>query len=297
MPRLQVDSERPIALPSLVDILCRVIKHLQHRHDARRLSVGALDAGTTSADVVDRQPNTARPLGDLRTLTQRFIDALDGILLHVDQKARRQLSVVRARVEQGGGRVDKVPLRQRIVGLLDTRNITTMELNSHAHPHVLRALPRATVAALQQVPPLQRLIAEVVKHEITRVVDHVLNRQILRDAVVGVAHNALIKQHLRRINQTGRSVLMVVVNQDTGCQLPVIRVIPRLHHRTRLGRKLVQLGRLDAVLNLVTDLLRDQIRVHMLKSVGEALQASQHLVERHRNARAIALCDVKMVSH
>ena len=90
---------------------------------------------------------------------------------------------------------------------------------------------------------------------------------------------------------------MVVVDENTRRQLTVVRVVSGLHHRAGLGGKLVQLGGLDAVLNLVANLLCDQIRVHMLKSVCETLNASQHLVEGHRDALAIALCDVKMVSH
>jgi hypothetical protein len=35
----------------------------------------------------------------------------------------------------------------------------------------------------------------------------------------------------------------------------------------------------------------------MLKSVGEALETSQHLVEGDRYAVTVTLCDVKMVSH
>ena len=89
----------------------------------------------------------------------------------------------------------------------------------------------------------------------------------------------------------------MVVNENTGRQLTVIRVVTGLHHGTSLRRKLIQLRGLDPVLNLAAHLLRDQIRVHMVKSVRKALETSQHLVEGNRNAGAVALCDVNVVSH
>ena len=297
MPRLQIHRKGSIALSTLIDILGRVIEHLQHRRDTRRLAVGALDLSIASPNVVDAQTNTTRPLGDLRTLAQRIVDPFDAVILHVDEETRAELRMLRSRVEQGRRGVNEIPLRQGIVGLLDTRKVTAVKLNGDAHPHMLRSLPCAAVTTLQKVSPLQRLIPKVVKHEIPRIVNHRLKLQILRHAVIGLGRNALIKQHLCRINQTSRRVLVVVVNQNTGRQLTVIRMVTRLHHRTRLSGKLVQLRRLDLVLNLIADLLCDQIRVDMCKSLRKLLNASEDLVEGDRNAIAVALDYVHMVRH
>ena len=289
MPRLQVDSERPIALASLVHILCRVIKHFQHRHDTCGLAIGAVDIGIACADIVDRQPDSTRPLGNLRTLAQRVVDSLDAVLLHVDQKARRQLGMVRARVEQCRSRMDKVALRQGIVGLLHTVESSAMQLNGHTHPHVLRALTG------KQVALLQGLETKVVKHEIPLPRNHgrIGHPMCLHESTVLLGEDGMVHQvrHCLSIH------LLVVIHQNPRRQLTIIRVVTGLHHCTGLGSKLVKLRRLNAVLNLVANLLRDQIGVHVLKSIGEALQASQHLVEGDRNTLAATLCDVKMVSH
>ena len=90
---------------------------------------------------------------------------------------------------------------------------------------------------------------------------------------------------------------MLVVNHETSRQLTVVRMVPRLHHRTRLGGKLVQLRRLDLVLNLIAHLLCDQIRVDMCKSLRKLLNASEDLVEGDGNTIAVALDYVHMVRH
>jgi hypothetical protein len=74
-------------------------------------------------------------------------------------------------------------------------------------------------------------------------------------------------------------------------------VIPRLHHRTRLGCKLVQFGRLDAIGDLRANLLRHKVGVHMLKAGRQTLDATKHLVEGNRLPRAIPLCDVNVIRH
>ena len=193
--------------------------------------------------------------------------------------------------------MDEKSLTQRIIGLLHLSITRPVELDRHTHPHVLRTLPDTTVATLEHVAVLKRLETKVLKHEVTRVVDHFLKLTILRNTVIGLGDHPLIKQHLCGVNQTTRCLLLVVINHQTCGQLTVVRVVSCLHHRTDLGSELVELRSLDAVLDLVADLLRDQIRVHMRKSVCEFLDPIQNLVEGHRDAVAIALCDVNMIRH
>ena len=77
MPRLQVDCKGSISLTSLIHILCGIVKYLQHRRDARRLAVRALDLRTAGTDVMDGQPYATGPLGDLGTLCEGLVDTLD----------------------------------------------------------------------------------------------------------------------------------------------------------------------------------------------------------------------------
>ena len=203
----------------------------------------------------------------------------------------------RPRVEQGRRGMDEVSQTQGIVGLLHLFNAVTVELNGNTHPHVLRTLPCASVSTLQKVSPLQSLVAKVVKHKVAGVLDHSPKRKVLRNAIIRLIHNTLIKQNLNNVNQTTGRVLLVIINHETGRQLPIVRVVPSLHHCTRFGGKLVQLRGLDSVLNLTTNLLRDQIRVDMSKSICKLLDASQDLVKGNRHPSSIALRDVHMVRH
>ena len=62
--------------------------------------------------------------------------------------------------------MNEVALRQSLVGLLDIAEVGLMKLDSHAHPHVLRALTGKEVTLLQGLEP------EVVKHKITIPTEH-----------------------------------------------------------------------------------------------------------------------------
>ena len=297
MPRLQINSKGPITLTALVHILGSVIEHLEHRRQTRRLAICALDRRIASPNVVNRQTDASSPLGDLRTLSQRIVDALDGIVLHVNQKAGAQLGVRGARVEQGRRSVDEIPQRQCVIGLLNLQATIVMKLDGHSHPHVLGTLPYTTVTTTEQVALLQRLVAEVVKYKVPSVVNHRLQTKILRNQVMRLRDNALVKKNLCNIHQATRRILLMIVNHKTRGQLAIIGVVTGLHHGARLCRKLVQLRSLDPILNLITHLLCDQIRVDMRQPLGKTLDASQHLVEGNRDTIAVALCDVHMVRH
>ena len=162
---------------------------------------------------------------------------------------------------------------------------------------MLRPLPDTTIATTEQIPVLQRLVTKIIKHEVARIVNHRLKLQILSNLVVILVHNALIKEHLGNLHQSARRLLLVVIDNQTCGKLTVIGVETSLHHRTDLRSKLVQLGRLDSVLNLCAYLLCDQIRVDVSKTVCEFLNTIQDLVEGHRDSVAVTLCYVDMVRH
>ena len=110
MPRFEVNRKRPVALASLIDILCCVVEDLEHRHNTRRLAIRSLDMTVTGTNVVNGQANTARPLGNLRTITECLVDALDGVVGHVDKEAGTQLRMIRSTVEESRRRMNEIPL-------------------------------------------------------------------------------------------------------------------------------------------------------------------------------------------
>jgi hypothetical protein len=72
---------------------------------------------------------------------------------------------------------------------------------------------------------------------------------------------------------------LVIADDDASSELPIVRVIPGLHHRTRLGRKLVQLRRLHSVLKLIANLLGNKVRIHMIQAIRQRTNALQNLVK------------------
>lgn len=73
-------------------------------------------------------------------LLERVVNALDAVLLHVQQEAARQLWPRRPRVEQRWRRVREEPLRHEVVRLHSPRDVPLVDTDRNAHEHVLDAL-------------------------------------------------------------------------------------------------------------------------------------------------------------
>ena len=196
--------------------------------------------------------------------------------------------------------MNEVAQRQSIVCLLHVCEILAVKLNCHAHPHVLGALHDDSVLT-QQIPLLERLEAEVVEHEVARVVNHrLVDVPVICHKVMILVSNALrgsVIQCLNAIQQSRRRVLLVIADDDASSELPVVRVVARLHHGTRLCCKLVQLTRLHSVLELITNFLGNEVWVHMLKTLRQRTNTLKDLVKGYRNTLAIALDYVDMLGH
>ena len=247
MPRLQINRKGTIPLSSLIHIFRRIIKHFQHRHNPSRLAVRAVDVRVLGANVVNRQTNTTRPLGNLGTITQRLVDALDRVRVHRQQETAGKLRVLGSGVKQSGSCVDEVAQRQSIVGLLHAVKVglvhlgASVKLESHTHPHVLRTLTCLSVARAKQIALLQSLEAKIVKVEVARIVNHCLNllgklgqvpHIILRD-------QCILRKAVHTLPKSRGRILLVVINHDTSSQTTIVRMMPCLHHRTCLRSKLV----------------------------------------------------------
>ena len=129
------------------------------------------------------QADASRVLGDAGASLQSVVDALDAVLLHREEEARRELGSRGTSIEQGRRRVREVFLRHELVGLDRGINIRTVNTNGHAHDHVLRPLRDLAVAA-HQVGSLQRLEAEVVVLEVAVVDDRAVDLVLVRPAAV-----------------------------------------------------------------------------------------------------------------
>lgn len=295
VPRLKLDSEGAVALAALVDVARRVVENAEHGDDARRLAVRPGNASVAGANVVDIDADAAGPLGNLRAVAERLVDARDAVLGHLEEEARRELGMGRPRVEERGGRVDKVAEREAVLRLLDAVKVYPVNLDGHAHPEVLRALLAAEELAL-----LERLEAELVKEEIAVVVNHgLISCRVVADEVMLFVRDerSMVLELLNAIQERRRRVLLVVVNDDAGRELAVVRVVARLHHGTGLRGKLVELARLHTVTKLRADLLRNDVGIDVVEPLGEGPDALENLVKRNRLAVTVALHDEEMVGH
>lgn len=110
---------------------------------------------------MDVETDPARRLGDHRARLERVVNALDRVVLHAHEEARRELRVRRAGVEERGRSVGEITLRHEVVALDDGRQVAPVDADADPHEQVLRALGHLAVDA-QQIRPLERLEAKVV---------------------------------------------------------------------------------------------------------------------------------------
>ena len=116
VPRLEVRAHRAFALAALVHRDGRVVHHLQERHDALRLAVGALDVG---AERAHRRPVVADAAGVLlqhRVFLDRLVDAVE-VVRDRRQIAARELRAPRARIEERRRRAHEIEAREHVVEL------------------------------------------------------------------------------------------------------------------------------------------------------------------------------------
>ena len=116
VPGLEVGADRALALAALVDRDRGVVHHLQERHHALRLAVGALDVGAQRAHRRPVVAQAAGVLGEQRVFLDRVVDAVE-VVGHRGQVAGRELRAQRAGVEQRRRRAHEVEGRQHVVEL------------------------------------------------------------------------------------------------------------------------------------------------------------------------------------
>ena len=250
MLRREVDGEGAVALAAaLVDVARRLVEDPKHGDEPVAGAVGAADEASFRSDVVDVQPDPARPFRDGGALAQRGVDPVDGIAFHRQKKTRAQLLVLGAGVEEGRGRMGHLFERHQIVGFFNFRKVLPVQGHRHPKPHVLRALNDDPVG-LHQVGALQGLVAEIVEFIVAVELEHAL-------VFVGVRHHQFVvavlqlrPQGVGNVQEGFARAFVVVGDHDAACQDPKVGVVRHLG-RTLLGGELVDVLGFDLVVQLV----------------------------------------------
>ena len=187
VPGLQVGADRALAFAALIHRHGRIVRHLQERHHAIGLAVGALDV---TAHAAHRRPVVAEAAGKLgqhRVVVDRVEDAVQ-IVRHLREVAARQLRAQRAAVEQGRRRAHEVETRQQLVEL-DRAGLAVdlvhRQAHRHAHEERLRQL-EAHLVAVDEVTVVQRLEAEKVEIAVALAIQRRAQRVEVEQAQPGI---------------------------------------------------------------------------------------------------------------
>ena len=119
---------------------------------------------------MNRQSDSTCILGNDGTVLECVVDAINRVVLHSQQEARRHLRHGCSSIEESRSGMSEVFVGQEIIGFNDSGNIITMNANSDTHEHVLGALGNLSVH-LEEIRLFQGLESKVLKVEITIVND------------------------------------------------------------------------------------------------------------------------------
>ena len=115
MPGLQLDRKGTRTLAALIDLTSRIVEDTEHGNNPSGLSIRALDTSILATNIVNAETNATRPLRNLSTIAKGLVDALNAVIVHREEKARRELRVLRARIEERGSRMNELALRKEIL--------------------------------------------------------------------------------------------------------------------------------------------------------------------------------------
>ena len=173
VPGLEVGADGALALAALVHRHRGVVDHLEERHHALRLAVGALDVRAHRADVGPVVAESAGEFGQKRVFLDCLVDAVE-VVGYRGQVARRQLRAMRAGVEQRRRAGHEIEGRQHVVELDGARlavDLVQRQAHRHAHEEALRQFEAAagipvTVLVDQEIAVVERLQAEVAELQV-----------------------------------------------------------------------------------------------------------------------------------
>ena len=297
VPRFQVRTDSALALAALVHGHGRVVDHLQERHHALALAVGALDVRAECAHVGPVVAQAAGKLRQQRVFLQRFVNAVQ-IVRHGGQVARRQLRAARARVEQRRRARHEVERRQQLVELDGTGfavDFVQRQAHRHTHEERLRHLD-AGFADMQEVAVVQRLQAQVVELEVARGVQRCaqagqveLGQLVVEQFGVDAALDELrevvdvARAHFRLRDFFAEDFAADRVQQDARRDLAVRRVLFDQGTRGQDGR-VVHLRHRHAFIQVLDRFLEDRLRVHRFAQTFAG--RDDHVAQRRHVQRA-----------
>ena len=87
---------------TLINVACRRIEVLQHRHETITLAVCPPNETPTRPNVVYVEANTTRMLANCRTVLQSVIDSVNAVLFHRQKETGRKLLARCSGIEEGG---------------------------------------------------------------------------------------------------------------------------------------------------------------------------------------------------
>lgn len=91
----------------LRDAPCGGVIRTHHEHDVAQDAISTSDAGPSSDDIVDAQPDTTSCLAGYGAVLERIVDTLNRVDLYCEVQARVEPRVGRAATEEGGQGVMK----------------------------------------------------------------------------------------------------------------------------------------------------------------------------------------------
>ena len=309
VPGLEIGAHRALALAALVDGDGGVVDHLQERHDALALAVGALDVAPQRAHVGPVVAETAGELGQQRVLLQRLVDAVQ-VVRHRRQIAARQLRAARPGVEEGRRARHEVEGREHLVELDRARlavDLVQRQPHRDAHEEGLRQFD-AALADVQEVAIEEGLQPEVVELHVALGLERrtqarqvelqqLLVEQFGTDAELDEAREVLriARRHLRVRHFLAEDLLADRVQQQPCRGARVARVL--LDQRARgEDRGLVHLLDRHTVVQVAPRLGHDRVRPHLLAQAragrlderGQARHVQRHeqpAIGHHRHRR------------
>ena len=204
VPWFEVNSNASLALAaSLVHVAGRVVEDAEHGNDSVRRSVGSANVGLTGTNVVNVETDSSGILGDDCTILEGFVDSVNAVFLHGEEKARRHLRHGGSSVEESGCGVGEVTLGQEVVRLNGPGDVAAVDSKSHTHEHELRALGNLAVH-FQEVRLFQCFESKVVVFKVASMNDGPVK------LVFVLLHNFVDFVRNERSGETGLGVLVVV---------------------------------------------------------------------------------------
>lgn len=174
MPRLDVHGETSLPLTtSLIHITSSVIEHSQHGNKAVGYTIGATDVTILSTNFGHRETYTSSCFRYQGTPLQSLIDALYGVIDHVEEEARTHLSERSTSIVQRRSGMSEELLGEQFVGLKSRYKIFFVDTYGDPHQQMLWSFSWDSFYP-EEITSLQSLETKVVIVVVSLIIDDFL---------------------------------------------------------------------------------------------------------------------------